>query len=208
MNAKECEAIKPLISAALDGDLDEDEFIQLSEHLASCASCRQVHQDYTRLRDDLRAAPAPVPPPQLAKSVWKETVEKPPQPAIVRLASRAGLRFGMSTMAASVVAVLVAVLFLAHGYDQRSIPAIASSQPEQGTLQNWPVNKPIEIDFAKQMDRDSVRDNLIIRPTSERERLPTSWSGNTLIIGRSESHSVLLRPDTDYRIGVLEDARD
>ncbi|MEX2426519.1 MAG: hypothetical protein WD401_07130, partial [Thermomicrobiaceae bacterium] len=34
------------------------------------------------------------------------------------------------------------------------------------------------------------------------------WEGNSLIIGRSHDHSVLLRPETDYRITVLEDAED
>jgi negative regulator of sigma E activity len=208
MSRSECDAIRPLISAALDGELDDNEFVQLSEHLASCEECHQVHQDYARLRDSLRTTSPPEPPPQLARKVWEETVEKPPPNLVVRFASRTGIRWGMSTMAASVVAVLVAVLFLAHGYDQRSIPAVASSQPEQSSTQQWPVSRPIEIEFSKQMDRQSVEDNLIIFPTSEQGRLPTSWSGNTLIIGRSEEQSVLLRPETDYRITILEHARD
>ena len=208
MSRTECDAIKPLISAALDGDLDEQEFVQLSEHLASCADCRRIHHDYSHLRDGLRSEERPLPPPQLARNIWKETVEKPPPPAIVRLASRTGVRLGMSTMAASVVALLVAVLFLAHGYDQRTLPVVAASQPVQGSTQDWPISRPIEIEFSKQMNHDSVRDNLIIRPSSEQDRLPTSWSGNTLIIGRSEDHSVLLRPETDYSINILEHAED
>jgi hypothetical protein len=208
MSRSECDVIRPLISAALDGDLDEDEFVRLSEHLASCADCRQVHQDYSQIRDDLRSTPAPAPPPEIARNVWQETVEKPPRSTIVRLASRTGLKFGMSTMAASIVAILVVVMFAAHGYDRSRIPTVASSQPIQESVQEWPVSRPIEIEFSKQMNRESVEHNLIIWPTSEQERLPTSWSGNSLIIGRSEDHSVLLRPETDYRITILEHAED
>jgi hypothetical protein len=208
MSRSECDAIRPLISAALDGELDDDEFVQLSEHLASCVECRQVHQDYTQLRDGLKATASPIPPPQVARKIWEETVEKPPPNVIVRLASRTGVTWGMSTMAASVVAVLVAILFVAHGYDQRSIPAVTSSQPELGATQQWPVSRPVEIEFSKQMDQDSVEKNLIIYPSSEQQRLPTSWSGNTLVIGRSEEQSVLLRPETDYRITILEHAKD
>jgi hypothetical protein len=208
MSRSECDAIRPLISAALDGDLDEREFVQLSEHLASCADCRQVHQEYFQLRDDIRSTPAPVPPPQLAEDVWNETVDKPPQPALIRLFTSTRVRFGMSTMAASVIGLLVVVLFVAHGYDQRSLPYISDSRPAQSATQDWPVSRPVEIEFSKQMDRDSVEDNLIIWPRTEQERLPISWSGNTLTIGRSEEQSVLLRPETDYRITILEHAQD
>jgi hypothetical protein len=209
MSRNECAAIRPLISAALDGDLDEQEFVQLSEHLAACPECRQVHQEFGLFQERIRSIPPPpAPPPQLARDVFKETVEKPPPPAVIRMFSRTGVKFGMSTMAASVVALLVAVLFLAHGIDQRSVPVIASSNPAQGSTQEWPISRPVEIEFSKQMNRDSVEENLIIWPTTEQDRLPTDWSGNTLIIGRSENHSVLLMPETDYRITILEHAED
>ncbi len=208
MNRRECDAIKPLIPAALDGELDEQEFVQLSAHLAVCPECQKINQDYTRLRSGIRELSRPAPPPHLAKIIRQETVEKPPPPYILQLASRTGIRWGMSTMAASVVGLLVAVLFLAYGIDQRSIPVIANSQPAQDSTQDWPISRPIEIEFSKQMDRDSVEDYLMIWPSSEQDRLPTSWSGNTLIIGRSDDHSVLLLPETDYRITVLEHARD
>lgn len=208
MTRRECDAIRPFISAALDGELDEHEFVQLSEHLATCPECRQINEDYSTLRSGIREIPRPTPPPQLAQTIRRETVEKPPPPFIIQLASRTGVRWGMSTMAASIVGLLVAVLFLAHGIDQRSTPAIASSQPVQESTQEWSINRPIEIAFSKQMDRESVEDNLIIWPSSEQDRLPIDWSGNTLIIGRSDERSVLLLPETDYRITILEHARD
>jgi hypothetical protein len=208
MTRKSCDTIRPLISAALDGDLDEHEFVQLSEHLAVCPECRKVNEDYSMLRNGLRSSPPPAPPPDLARSVRRETVEKPPPPFIIQLASRTGVRWGMSTMAASVVGLLAAVLFLAHGIDQRTVPVIASSHPDQESTQNWPISSPIEIEFSKQMDQRSVEENLIIWPSSEQDRLPTSWSGNTLTIGRSDERSVLLLPETDYRITILEHAQD
>ncbi|MEX2425425.1 MAG: Ig-like domain-containing protein, partial [Thermomicrobiaceae bacterium] len=208
MKHSECDAIRPLISAALDGDLDEAEFVQLSEHLAVCAECREIHQDYFQLRDGLRSSSSPTPPPQLARSIWQETVEKPPPPAIVRLASRASFKLGMSTMAASIIVVIVVAIFAAQGYDRQTIPVVASSQPVQNTTESWPVSSPVRINFNKDMNQASVMEHLVISPSAEQERLPTMWEGNSLIIGRSHDHSVLLRPETDYRITVLEEAED
>ncbi|MBX6342150.1 MAG: zf-HC2 domain-containing protein, partial [Thermomicrobiaceae bacterium] len=46
-----------MISAFMDGELNEDETSELLQHLASCASCRAVLDEYRALRDDLRALP-------------------------------------------------------------------------------------------------------------------------------------------------------
>ncbi len=208
MTRGECDAIRPLISAALDGELDEDEFVRLSEHLASCRECRQVHQDYFQLRDDLKSSEPPAPPPSLASSIRRETVEKPLPPAIIRFASRTGMKFGFSAMAASVVALIVIALVIAYGYDQRTPPSVAGSEPSQSAVMDWPISRPIEIQFNKQMNRDSVEENLSIRPSNEEDRLPLGWSGNTLRIGASDDRNVLLRPNTDYRITIHPDAED
>jgi hypothetical protein len=208
MSRSECEAIRPLISAALDGELDEGEFVRLSEHLASCSHCRRIHHDYYRLRDGIRSVDAPAPPPDLTRTIRQETVEKPPPSTVVRFISRAGLRFGMSTAAASIVLIIIIAVFGFHTHQQMTHPAIASSEPVPGSEQIWPINRPIKIHFSKQMDQDSVLDNLTILPSSEQDRLPTRWDGNTLIIGRSEVRSVLLQPETDYFISIRQHALD
>jgi hypothetical protein len=203
-----CETIRPLISAALDGELDEEEFVQLSEHLAACEQCRQIHQDYTQLRHGLKTLPPPSPPPQLRRSVRKSTVEKPPSSPVVRLISRTGIRLGMSSAAAAVILVIIVAVFGFHGYDQRSNPAIAASSPAQNHAGTWPINQPIRVTFSKRMDQDSVLAGLRIRPSSEQERLPVSWDDNTLVIGAAPDRTVLLIPDTTYTIFIMPDARD
>jgi hypothetical protein len=206
MTSRECEAIRPFISAALDGELDEHEFVKLTEHLAQCPQCRKVRRDYQLLRSELRRFPDPAPPPDLKRTVRLETVEKPPPPAIIALATRAGVRFGLSSVVALLALVLVVGLVAYQSYERGVHPVIAGSQPDAG--QEWPVNRRIEIAFNKPMNQESVIANLKILPPGEQERLPVSWIGNTLIIGESPTHSVTLLPDTNYTIVILQDAED
>jgi hypothetical protein len=206
MTTRECEAIRPYISAALDGELDENQFVKLTEHLAKCPQCRKVRRDYQLLRSELRRFPDPAPPPELTRTVRLETVEKPPPPAIVALATRAGVRFGLSSVAALVALVLLIGLVAFQTYERGVHPVIAGSQPNAG--QEWSVNRRIEITFNKPMNQESVLANLRILPPGEQERLPVSWIENTLIIGESPTHSATLLPDTNYTIVIMQDAED
>jgi hypothetical protein len=206
MTAQECEAIRPLISAALDGELDETEFMLLREHLASCKHCQAVRHEYQLLRNELRGASPPAPPPDLRRAIRRETIDQPPTSPIVSIASRAGIRIGLMAAAALLIVVFLAGVFAFQTYERGSHPAIAATLPSSG--QEWPVNRRIEITFSKAMDQRSVLDNLRILPPGEQRRLPVSWSDNTLIIGESPTLSVNLLPETDYTIVILPGARD
>ena len=46
---KECNAIQPLMSGYLDGELADDDKVRLERHLASCETCRQEFEKIKRL---------------------------------------------------------------------------------------------------------------------------------------------------------------
>ena len=54
---KNCDSYKELISQQLDGEINEDQAIELAEHLASCPECRQFKQSMVALHEDLLKLP-------------------------------------------------------------------------------------------------------------------------------------------------------
>lgn len=207
MTRRACESIRPLISAFMDGELTPDESRALHEHLDSCADCRQIFNEYRLFRDEIRRLPPePVPPENLARQVWRETIGKSRSSRTYRWFGISEIRFSLSAVAAIAILVIATAFLLVRGYQQGIPPAVAGSQPV--AAQTWPVYQPIEITFNKPMDKASVVDNLATRPASEATRLPISWRGNTLIIGADPSRSVVLIPDTDYTVAILGSAKD
>ncbi len=204
MSRVRCESIRPLISAFMDGELNEDETSELLQHLASCASCRAVLDEYRALRDDLRALPpAPPPPPDLRRRIWRETVEQSPhRHRLHRLAASLPL----PAAAALAILLVISAFALSRGYERGVAPAVAGSSPTTGA--EWPVYRPITIAFTKPMDHDSVVEHLRVLPSDPARPLPTSWNGNTLVIGRSATETVSLLPDTDYTVMITAGARD
>lgn len=198
--------MRPLISAYMDGELSTDEAVQLHEHLAVCPSCRALLEDYCQLRSQLRFLPPTEPPPHLRARVWNETIERDAleHRGVRRWVQRP--RLGFATAALSVALLLVLALGLSLGYQRLVPPAVAGSQPESGQL--WPIYQPIEITFNKPMNRESVLANLRISPAAERNRLPISWRGTTLVIGADEHQRALLLPDTVYTVAIRGTAED
>jgi len=62
----ECEAVRELAQAYLDGGLDAPELERFEEHLHGCAVCRQVVASYRHLFAALDAPAIPEPPPGFA----------------------------------------------------------------------------------------------------------------------------------------------
>lgn len=61
-----CEAIRPLLHAHLDQELDPDRDLEVEHHLAGCPACTQALQDLRALQGALRTLLPPTdPPPQL-----------------------------------------------------------------------------------------------------------------------------------------------
>lgn len=206
MKSRECESMRPLISAYMDGELTPTEEAQLQQHLAQCSHCRNLLEEYRQLRDGLRYLPPAEPPPQLRQQIWHETIERPRTEAGRRPAWIRRPRLSFSTAALSVAVLAILALLLSLGYQRALPPAVAGSSPRDGQL--WPIYQPIEITFNKPMDHRSVIENLRIAPAAERDRLPISWRGTTLIIGADETQQVSLLPDTVYTVAILASAQD
>ncbi len=207
MSRRDCESIRPLISAFFDGDLSPSESVRLHQHLATCEDCRQIIDEYQRIRSGFRELPVvPTPPENLSNRVWAETVDRPKPTGIRRLFGATTAKVGLSTVGAlAVVAVIVAFL-LVRGYSQGITPSVVGSTPV--SAQNWPIYQPVKIHFNKSMNHQSVEENLQIWPPGERTRIPTSWDGNTLILGTNSIQSAPFLPDTTYQVMVLETAQD
>ena len=60
-----CRGMAALLSPYLDGELDAGRMRALLQHLEGCAACAARFEQYTQLRQQLRALPAPPPPPDL-----------------------------------------------------------------------------------------------------------------------------------------------
>ncbi len=54
-----CENMRALLNAYLDGELHGRRLVEVKDHLASCAACRNDLQELQAVSDLLRAAPAP-----------------------------------------------------------------------------------------------------------------------------------------------------
>ncbi len=207
MSRRDCESIRPLISAFFDGDLPPSESVRLHQHLADCEDCREIVDQYQRIRSGFRdLPPAPAPPENLANRVWAETVERPKPTGIRRLFGATTLKIGFSTAAALAIVAVISAFLLVRGYTHGITPTVVGSTPI--SAQNWPVYQPVKIQFNKQMDHTSVEENLQIWPPGERTRIPTSWDGNTLILGTNSIQSTPFLPDTSYQVMVLSSAQD
>jgi hypothetical protein len=181
--------------------------MELHKHLASCDDCRRIFDEYQRIRTGFRELPpSPQPPPDLARSVWSETVDRTPPTRLRRVIGETTMRVGLTTAAILAVVIVVSAFLLVRGYNQNLPPSATSSVAKAG--QSWPIYQPIEIEFNKPMDHKSVEDNLQIFPPGERGRIPMRWDHNTLILGASASQSELFLPDTSYKVIVLPGARD
>jgi predicted anti-sigma-YlaC factor YlaD len=66
---KRCDEIRELISARLDGALDSAGEKRLSDHLATCASCREDLTALERTLQRLHALPPVTPPPELGAKI-------------------------------------------------------------------------------------------------------------------------------------------
>lgn len=73
-----CQDVERRLSQFVDGDLDAAERAEVSSHLDTCARCRALASDLTRIRDAARAL-GPVPPPD---HIWLEIAGQ------IRLADR------------------------------------------------------------------------------------------------------------------------
>jgi len=190
---------RELISAYIDGDLDPAERQTLLAHLAGCDECRATLDAYRQIGTQIRGLPPVVPPAELRDAIFAQTVDSGSRRLYI-FSSRLG--YSVAALAAVVLIFIVAIYLIVNGYQRSIDPAVVGSQPANNVV--WPLSRPIEITFNKEMDRESVEAALSISPASERERLTRTWDGNTLILGANQT----LRPNTTYSISITTAAED
>ena len=190
---------RELISGYLDGDLSDAERQQLLAHLGTCEDCRLTLESYRRIGGQLRSLPRAVPPPELREAIYAETIDSSSR-RIYLLSSRVG--YSVAALAAVVLIFIVAVYLLVNGYQRSIDPEVIASQPGNGVL--WPLSRPVEITFNKEMDQESVESALSILPASEKDRLTITWDGNTLVLGENQT----LHSASSYSILITTTAQD
>ena len=71
-----CEKYEPMISAFLDGELSEEERVDVAAHLAACPGCQRYFDDLVAIHDALEQEEVPV-PEDFAESVMARVRETP-----------------------------------------------------------------------------------------------------------------------------------
>lgn len=57
----DCDLIREALSAYLDGELTQQESQKVAVHLRDCQACREVYEDFQRIREDIRRLEFPQP---------------------------------------------------------------------------------------------------------------------------------------------------
>lgn len=71
-----CEEAMPLLSAYLDGETTPEERAAIAAHLADCASCRAILEEYRKI-DEAIASLEATPPASLRERVMREIQKRP-----------------------------------------------------------------------------------------------------------------------------------
>lgn len=144
----DCKAIRPLISYYYDGEATPEERVQVEQHLAGCADCRQVLAQYRAMGSEIRDMAMPVPPSGLHRDVWRaieaqqastprwkqvatpsqakvvdiEAARKQKRQSLVTTLSRSGGGWARAVPAALIIAVLGVMLIVFILIQQGRIP--------------------------------------------------------------------------------------
>jgi hypothetical protein len=105
----ECDRIKILLSAYLDGQLEEQEQRLVEEHLQQCSSCRN---DLKALRDYLeiaRSIPLRTAPDDLMENTWQAVRTREATPILVKVSRSRGFQLISSLAAAAVIILYLAI---------------------------------------------------------------------------------------------------
>ena len=100
-----CSRAQELIHRVLDGELmDASLHVELDEHLAGCASCRDVRDELTAIQRELQALRTEPLPDAALRQVWAETTD-------AEASRRRFPGWGLDWRAAAAAAVLAVALF-------------------------------------------------------------------------------------------------
>jgi Putative zinc-finger len=132
-----CQDVELRASAFIDGDLDADERAVVAAHLATCAGCRALVEDLTRVRDAARAL-GPVAPPD---HIWLEVAgqirlgEAPAPVAAERPPARSAAWQWLGLAAALVFATLAAYAVMRYRSAPVEAPAQAGNAAATGSVE-------------------------------------------------------------------------
>lgn len=120
-----CEEAFELLSAQLDGELSEEETLQLNQHLSGCESCQTLSAELSSIRAVLPDAVEVSPPPELAEHVIKHLPPRKKSGSILRFAFRHS-----SLVAAALVVALLPVFYSLVAQTPRTDEVSADVAPQ------------------------------------------------------------------------------
>jgi anti-sigma factor RsiW len=75
-----CQAFEPLIALYVEGDLDRPESLRVQEHLAACAGCREILEDFQTTQGALKDLGSEAVDPHLLNAVRSGVLAKIGEP--------------------------------------------------------------------------------------------------------------------------------
>jgi anti-sigma factor RsiW len=134
----QCDEISLMLGGFEDGELEPHEMQEVARHLAHCAACTDLLDDYADLGRELRSVMAMPRLDGFAASVVQR-IERLPVPLGLRVRRffgrlgeelNAGLGIGAAAAAAAVLTVLLATPFARHMFE-RDFPGVSTRQVAQ-----------------------------------------------------------------------------
>jgi len=172
-----CDRIRPLLSAYLDGELDPVQESEVADHLATCQECARVLDDFGALRQEIRALPDVAPPAGMRPAFEERSRRRSVFPNF-------GARLLASGAAAvALVAVLVGLAVVMSGVLRQmqvasQPPSVVATYPLDGAT-DVPLDTNLTLTFGRAMDQASVEAATHIVPEVQ---LAFAWQGKTLAV--------------------------
>jgi hypothetical protein len=195
-----CDRIRPLLSAYLDGELEPTQQAEVAAHLAACQECARALEDFRALGEGIRALPG-VPVPAGMRAEFGARLQKQRRSAFAGFGARL-LVSGASAIVLVTVLIALAVGMSAVLRRMRAVGQVAEvvvTYPLDGAT-DVPVNANITLTFGRAMDRVSVESAIHIAPQVQ---LAFAWQGKTLTVVPFADW----RPATAYTLTVAGTAR-
>lgn len=172
-----CERIRPLLSAYLDGELDAEGHAQVAAHLDGCQACARALDDWRALGQEIRALPD-VPVPAGMRSAFGTRLRGQRVFPVLRMSSLAS--------ALSAIVFVIALVVLAVGTSRTlqrmqtldRTAEVLATYPLDGAT-DVPLDAKLTLAFARPMDRALVEAAIEIIPAMQ---LAFAWQEKTVIV--------------------------
>jgi hypothetical protein len=194
-----CEHIRPLLSAYLDGELDAGEQAQVAAHLAHCQACARTLDEWRALGQEIRTLPdLPVPSGMRAEFSTRLHRRSPFSGPLMRPL--------VSVLSTVVFVIALAALAIGTSRTIRRMQTldraaeIVATFPANGAT-GVPLDANLTIIFARPMDRASVEAAIQTTPPVQ---LAFAWQKETLTAVPLTDW----QPATQYTLVVASTARE